>query len=360
MIYEYWLAAMRPLTDIKKKRLREEFKTGEEIYYTEEAVLRKQEFLTEKDIEVIKTAQKEKYLEQNYQKLLQAGIRFVPFFAKDYPKRLKEISDYPYALYVKGKLPDEKKGSIAIVGARRCTAYGEGMALEYGEMLAAAGLQIISGMAKGIDGAGHRGALNVGGNTYAVLGCGADVCYPREHIGLYMDIQKHGGVLSERCPGEPPLPVYFPLRNRIISALSDVILVMEAKERSGSLITADQGLEQGKDIYALPGPVTSPLSQGCHQLIRQGAGILVSPEELLKELDIQMGKLRGNEKKNKKELETTENLVYSCLDLFPKSISELIKSTGISSGELLQILTGLEIKGLIKEISKNYYIKVRN
>lgn len=360
MRYEYWFASVRPLADKKKIRLREIFETGEHIYYAEENRLRAQKFLTEKDIEVIRRAQKEGVPEKELGRLKESAVRFIPFFDKSYPRRLKEISDYPYALYVKGELPDERRLSAAIVGARRCSPYGEEMALEYGEILAKAGIQIISGMARGIDGAGHRGALNGGGKTFAVLGCGVDICYPREHAGLYRDIQKNGGILSERCPGEPPLPIYFPLRNRIISALSDIILVMEAKERSGSLITADQGLEQGKDIYALPGPVTSPLSRGCHHLIRQGAGILISPEELLSELNIQMYNSLENKNKNEKELETPENMVYSCLDLFPKSISELIRATGIASGELLQILTALEIKGMIKEISKNYYIKVRN
>ena len=320
MIYEYWFASVRALADKKKVKIREIFETGEHTYYAEEGELRKQKFLTEKDIDVIKRAQKERNLKENYEKLQSSDIRFIPFFDRNYPAGLRE----------------------------------------YGEELARAGIQIISGMARGIDGAGHRGALNVGGETFAVLGCGVDVCYPRENTGLYMDIQKNGGILSERCLGEPPLPAYFPLRNRIISALSDIILIVEAKERSGSLITADLGLEQGKDIYALPGPVTSALSRGCHQLIRQGAGILISPEELLNELNIQRHKSFENKNKNKKELETPENMVYSCLDLFPKSISELIRSTKIPSGELLQILTALEIKGLVKEISKNYYIKVRN
>ncbi len=360
MIYEYWFASVRPLADKKKIRLREIFETGEHIYYAEEGRLQEQKFLTEKDIGIIKKARKEGKPGEEFEKLQSSYIRFIPFFDKDYPQRLREIPDYPYALYVKGELPGETRRSAAIVGARRCSPYGEEMALEYGEALAKVGIQIISGMARGIDGAGHRGALNGGGKTFAVLGCGADICYPREHAGLYADILKNGGILSEQCPGEPPLPAYFPLRNRIISALSDIILVMEAKERSGSLITADQGLEQGKDIYALPGPVTSPLSQGCHHLIRQGAGILISPEELLSELNIQAGKSPENKNKNEKELETPENMVYSCLDLFPKSISELIRSTKIPSGKLLQILTDLEIRGLIKEISKNYYIKVRN
>lgn len=358
MMYEYWFAMITPLAVSKKKKLREVLLTGRSIYYIEESRLRFYKFLTDKDIEVIKKARRETDPEQNYERLKERHIRFVPYFDKDYPKKLADIKAPPYALYVKGGLPDENKIAAAIVGARRCTPYGEAMALEYGRVLAEAGLEVISGMAKGIDGAGQRGALNGGGRTYAVLGCGADICYPREHIGLYMDIQGRGGVISERIPGEPPLPAYFPQRNRIISALSDVILVMEAGEKSGSLITADLGLEQGKDIYALPGPATSSLSRGCHRLISQGAGILLSPEELLKELNISVHKLYEKHNKNEKELETPENMVYSCLDLFPKSISRLIEDTELAPAELLQILASLEIKGMIKEISKNYYIKI--
>lgn len=359
MIYEHWFAGIKSLSDEKKKKLRNIFGSGKEIFYIEEKKLEQSRLLTERDIATLKKAKKERDFENSYRNMEKLGIRFLPYFMEDYPERLKEIKDFPYALYVKGRLPDEEERTAAIIGARRCSAYGEAMALEYGQELAKAGVAVISGMARGIDGAGHRGALNAGGRTCAVLGCGVDICYPRENIGLYMDIQKKGGIVSEQRPGEPPLPFYFPLRNRLISGLADVILVMEAKEKSGSLITADLGLEQGKDIYALPGPVTSPLSYGCHRLIGQGAGILLSPGDLLEELDIHMIKKRQNDNKDKKVLETLENMVYSCLDLFPKSIDELIMRTDIRPEELLQILTTLEIEGLIKEIAKNYYIKVR-
>ncbi len=359
MLYEYWFAGVKPLSDTKKKKLRKIFGSGKEIFYTEEKKLENTGILTKQDMETLKRAKKEKNLEESWHNMEKQKLRFVPCFAREYPEKLKEIHDFPYALYVKGSLPRPDERVAAIVGARRCTAYGEAMALEYGEKLAGAGVAVISGMARGIDGAGHRGALNAGGHTYAVLGCGTDICYPRENIGLYMDIQKKGGVFSEQRPGEPPLPFYFPQRNRIISGLADIILVMEAKEKSGSLITADLGLEQGKDIYALPGPVTSPSSQGCHRLIGQGAGILLSPEDLLKELDIHAAQMCLNDNKEKKVLETLENMVYSCLDLFPKGVEELAACTSIRPRELLQVLTTLEIEGLIKEVSKNYYIKVR-
>ncbi len=359
MVYEYWLAAMQGVSAKKKRLLREEYGEGRAVYYIEEIQLRFLDFLEDRDVEAILHARKDKDIEKDWQRLAEKNIRFIPYFSKQYPNRLRQIDDAPYALYVKGRLPEEDRLSAAIVGARKCTPYGEETALEYGECLAQNGIQVISGMARGIDGAGQRGALNGGGTTYGILGNGVDICYPREHIGLYMDIQVCGGLISEQPPGRPPLPVYFPLRNRIISGFSDVILVMEARERSGSLITADLALEQGKDVYALPGPVTSRLSQGCHRLIRQGAGILISPEDLLAELKVLRGPAVQKSDKNKKTLENHENVVYSCFGFFPKGISQLLEEIGFCASELLQILTSLELKGYIREVSKNYYSKTR-
>ena len=359
MVYEYWLAAMQGVSAKKKRLLREEYREGRAVYYIEEIQLRFLDFLEDRDVEAILHARKDKDIEKDWQRLAEKNIRFIPYFSKQYPNRLRQIDDAPYALYVKGRLPEEDRLSAAIVGARKCTPYGEETALEYGECLAQNGIQVISGMARGIDGAGQRGALNGGGTTYGILGNGVDICYPREHIGLYMDIQVCGGLISEQPPGRPPLPVYFPLRNRIISGFSDVILVMEARERSGSLITADLALEQGKDVYALPGPVTSRLSQGCHRLIRQGAGILISPEDLLAELKVLRGPAVQKSDKNKKTLENHENVVYSCLGLVPKGLDQLTAETGLGARELLDGLISLELKGSIREISKNYYIRVR-
>ncbi|MCI6121755.1 MAG: DNA-processing protein DprA, partial [Lachnospiraceae bacterium] len=335
MMYEYWLSAIRPLSDKKKRLLREEYGDGKTIYNIEEIHLRFLNFLESRDVDTILRSKKEWEIEKCWEKLQEQGIRMIPYFSEEYPKKLTNISQPPYALYVKGSLPRENQVSVAIVGARRCTHYGEQIALEYGEALASEGIQIISGMARGIDGAGQRGALNAGGATYGVLGCGVDICYPRENIGLYMDIQQKGGIISEQIPGQPPLPAYFPERNRIISGLADVVLVIEAKEKSGSLITADMALEQGKDVYALPGPVTSSMSQGCHRLIRQGAGILISPEDLLIELGINIVNQGQIIDKNEKVLESTENMVYSCLGLFPKGMSQLLEETGLNVQELL-------------------------
>ena len=359
MIYEYWLAGIRSLSSKKKRRLREWYGNAQKIYNIEETLLKEQDFLTEKEVEAIILAKSANDIERQYELLKKKEIQFLPYFDEHYPKHLKELPDAPYALYYKGTLPDEETKSVAIVGARTCTPYGEQMALQYGSCLAEAGVQIISGMALGIDGAGQRGALNAGGTTYGILGCGVDICYPREHAGLYQDILKRGAVISEQPPGEKPLSYHFPARNRIISGLSDVVLIMEAKEKSGSLITADMALEQGKDIYALPGPVTSPMSQGCHRLISQGAGILISPQELIKELNLLEGKDRYKFDENKKVLESTENMLYSCLDLFPKGVHTLIEQTKMSPEQVMRELTTLQLEGKIKEISKNYYIRAR-
>ena len=360
MEYEYWLACIQGISVQKKIFLKECMKTAEAIYYIEETQLQKFEFLNEQERNKIIQAKRSGSVSSDYQAMCEKGIRFIPYFSPDYPARLKEIPDYPYALYVKGNLPDENRKAVAVIGARRCTPYGEKYAVDFAKALAGCGVEIISGMARGIDGMGHRGALMAGGRTYAVLGSGADVCYPREHIGLYVDIlEQGGGILSEQPPGTAPLRHHFPARNRIISGLSDVVLVMEAGRKSGSLITVDMALEQGRDVYALPGPVNSSLSDGCNRLIRQGAGLLLSPEELLEEWGIKSeGFARDGEKKvkNQKMLESAEKLVYSCLGLNPKNADQIVRETKLCVREVMELLVSLELQGYIREISKNYYV----
>jgi len=199
----------------------------------------------------------------------------------DFPRALRAIRGAPARLYVRGRLPGEMGPFVAIVGARRCSSYGREMARWFGEELAACGVKIISGMAVGVDGIAQQAALLAGGESYGVLGCGTDVCYPKSNRALYEALLEKGGVLSEYPPGTPPAAYHFPARNRLISALSDLVLVIEAQERSGALITADFALEQGKDVYALPGRLTDGLSAGCNRLLCQGAGLALSPQDIL-------------------------------------------------------------------------------
>ena len=356
MEYEYWLAGIQGISSKKKYLLRERMKTGRAVYYIEETQLAGLDFLSEKERQALKSAGRRR-IGNRRAEAAEKGIRFIPWFSEAYPQRLLELSDFPYALYVKGNLPDPASRKAAIVGSRRCTPYGEKYAVEFGKVLAQYGIEVISGLARGIDGMGQRGALMGNGKTFAVLGSGPDVCYPREHIGLYMDIlEQGGGILSEYPPGTPPLAWHFPERNRIISGLSDVVLVMEAGEKSGSLITVDMALEQGRDIYALPGPVNSSLSRGCNYLIQQGAGLLTSPEMLLKEWGIDSCSVSDGKAKNKKVLETPEKLVYSCLGLYPKNIEQIAEETKLSPRELVGLLVSLELQGYAREISKNNYV----
>ena len=287
MKYEYWFASIHGLGRKKKIWIRQHITSAKELYNIEEKGWNSFAYLNEKDLESIREHRAKWDLDREYEKLQRKQIHFLPWFHDRYPKKLLEIADMPYAIYLKGNLPTQQTFSAAIVGARNCTPYGSGYATRFAGFLAMQNIPIISGLARGIDGYVHRGALQAGGKTFAVLGCGVDICYPREHLGLYMDIlENEGGILSEQIPGTPPLAAYFPQRNRIISGLSDVVLVMEAKEKSGALITADLALEQGKDVYALPGGVDSLSSRGCNRLIHQGAGILLSPEEFCENMKI--------------------------------------------------------------------------
>ena len=277
-----------------------------------------------------------------------------------YPKNLLQLPDAPSRLYVLGELPDPMRPAIAIVGARNCSSYGKNMAYEYARILTQRGIQVISGLARGVDAAAHAGALAAGGKTYGVMGCGVDFCYPTSSRKLYHVMQQQGGILSEFAPGTPPLSYHFPLRNRIISGLSGAILVVEAKEKSGSLITADAALEQGRTVFALPGRAGDLLSEGCNRLIYQGAIPAWKPEIILEEMEWTGKKEIIQEdftQEKKIVLAREDDLVYSCLDLNPKGVSQLQDETGLPSGSLLKSLYYLTAKDLAREVWQNYYIR---
>ena len=358
MKYEYWFANIKGISNRRKIELRKNFKQIEELFFLDESKMIALG-INEKERKILLSSIKTWDVDKEYQKVIDNEVNCVPITHLDYPDKLKEIHTPPYMLYVKGALPDNQKKTVAIVGARNCTHYGAFMAKEYAENLAKEGVQIVSGMARGIDSVSQRSALGVGGTSFGVLGCGVDLCYPKEEILLYEDLIKNGGVISELPLSTEPLKKNFPARNRLISGIADAVLVMEAKEKSGSLITVDMALEQGKDIYALPGPTNSALSLGCNKLIKQGAEILISPEELLLDLGIAGTTLPQKSELMKNLLETPEKLVYSCLDLYPQNLDVLIQKTQMSVPVLLNILMKLELMGYVKEISKNYYVRLK-
>ena len=297
-------------------------------------------------------------MEKNH-KNLPEGIEYISQNHPRFPQKLKELADCPEGIYVRGRLPDPERKTVAIVGARMCTPYGRATASYFARVLAANGVQIISGLALGIDGAAHEGALCAGGDTFGVLAGGVDVCYPRSNIELYEQMKTRGGIISEEPCGFPPLAKMFPKRNRIISVLSDLVLVVEARKKSGSLITADFAAEQGRDIFAVPGRLEDALSQGCNDLIAQGAGIALSPEILLEIMGKEVKKSDNSKAFVENVLAREENIVYSCLSLQPKSLDELCKASGMSYTATAEAVMLLQLQGLAKEIGRNRYIKVK-
>lgn len=243
MKYAYWIDNIPEMSSVKKYLLYEYASSAEEIYHTPVSHMKTMKGITEEDIKKIQKSKKSWEIEQKWFELLEQGIGFVSSEDEKFPERLRYISNPPYALYYIGSLPDEKRKSVAIVGARGRSAYGSEITQYLAKTLAEHGVQVISGLAKGIDGDAHNGALKGGGETFGVLGCGVDVCYPKSHKYLYEKLIQNGGIISEYTPRTQPIPWQFPARNRIISGLSDCVVVMEAKERSGSLITADFAME---------------------------------------------------------------------------------------------------------------------
>ena len=364
--YSYWLANLHNIGIKKIDLLLSAFETAEEVFAAprEELEARKREgyfgnLINDNDITEIVEHRCEEKIQESYTKLIQKGIYFVSKESKDYPDKLRHIYDAPFAFYGKGRLPSEGEKILAIVGARECTPYGKEMTKYLAASTAKAGITIISGLARGVDAYAHEGALLADGTTYGILGCGIDICYPRENINLYMEMQRKGGILSEYAPGVKPFAGNFPMRNRIISALSDGILIIEAKEKSGSLITVDYGLEQGKNIYALPGRATDRLSDGCNNLIKMGAKLVTSPKDILEDYFTNYEQNMDEMKKNNKVLEKEGKIVYASLCLEPKHIEEIAIQTGLSLDTLMEQLFLLELQGLIRQSRKNYYV-IRN
>ena len=357
MKYQYWLANIEGLGSRTILQLGNVCGSAEEIFFLKKEQLEKTGVLKEKVIKNIIASKNKWDLAVEYAKLGQRGISFYTWENPDFPENLKNICDAPYCIYVKGKMPDMKKRRVAIVGARMCSEYGREIATHLGKRLAECGAQVISGMARGIDSCGHIGALQGKGETFAVLGNGVEICYPPANRQLYADILDHGGLISEYHPLQEPLARLFPSRNRIISALSDMVILVEAKERSGSLITADFALEQGKDIFAIPGRITDSLSKGCNNLIYQGAGMIANIEDFLKDLEFCTINYEFQDDFKKLLLEKDESLVYSCLDLRPKNMEVILKKTSLEPAVLADILQRLVRKEFITETFKNYYIR---
>lgn len=356
--YLFMLGHVPGIGAITVFKLKEYFKSFEKIWKASERMLAESNILSLKRIQILCECRKsETKFRKEYESLEKNNIRYIAYFDDEYPMRLKPYRDRPTGLFVKGKLPDDKIPSVSVVGARNCTPYGRQISEYLACELSRNGVQIISGLALGIDSAAHRGALKGGGETFAVLGCGVNICYPRENFGLFSELEAAGGIVSELIPGTAPAAMNFPMRNRIISGLSDAVIIVEAREKSGSLITGDFALEQGKEVFAVPGRMNDPLSLGCNKLLQTGAAVCLGPQDVLEFLGIKHEKKLTVNKKTEKALAKRENLVYSFLDSRPKTLEEIVIFCQIPVSEVLECLMTLELSGLIQSEGNQYYCR---
>lgn len=355
--YAYWLANIPKMTPVKIRHILGSCAGAEEVHGLSSRALHAIPGLKEEDAHAILESRKNWNLEERWMELSEKGIGFVSLEEERYPKKLSYIVNAPYALYYLGELPGEEHKSVAIVGSRVRSAYGGQVAAKLAGVLAKNGVDVVSGMALGIDTDGQRAALEAGGKSYGVLGCGVDVCYPKSNGWLYEKLKDRGGILSEYAPGTKPLSAYFPQRNRIIAGLCDYTVVIEARLKSGSLITADFAMEQGRDVYALPGRITDELSQGCNRLIQQGAGVITDVSDFLKEICQNLSDTRVQMDFRKNLLEKDEALVYSLFDFHPIGLGEMVEKSPFGLSEVLDILERLQKKGFVKETIPNFYIK---
>ncbi len=359
MKYAYWLSSLYTISDRKKRDVLRRLGNARTLYETSGEKLEKLGCFRPEEIRSIEESRHCFCLDEEWERFRKKEIFFLTEEDRRYPSRLKHLYDPPYALFVKGRLPKEDVPSVAIVGARGCSEYGRSVARVLGRTLATHKAQVISGMALGVDSAAHAGAMAEKGDTFAVLGCGCDICYPRSSKNIYENIHAgEGGIISEFFPGTKPLPVVFPRRNRIISGLADVVVVVEAREKSGSLITADHALEQGKDVYAVPGRFGEPLSRGCNRLIEQGAGILYDVDNFLTNIGIVKQQKKKTRDFNNLALAKEEGVVYSVLGSNPMFINLIVAETNLDLLTVLAALDQLKKKKLVQETFQNYFCKI--
>lgn len=362
-IYALWFNNIIGLGNKSKALLLSNIGSYEEIYKAGDGVYN--EIVGEKLKDKISNSKDLNIIHKLYDTLKKENIKVTYLGHESYPSKIVNIYDFPFIIYYKGKEMNDylnKKKSVAVVGSRKATFYGKEIAKSFSKQLAKEKINIISGLAYGIDSAGHIGALEGDGYTIGVLGCGINIVYPQSSSELYDIISKKGTIISEYGLNVAPHPGLFPQRNRIISGLSDGVLVVEAEKKSGSLITADFALEQGKIVMAIPGKITDSKSIGCNNLIKMGAYCINDYYDVLEAVGVEVKNNRYDEKKcdnfEEKEncLAPLEKIVYSCVSLEPVYIDDILFRTNIRVTELINILFSLENKGMIKQPVKGYYI----
>ena len=350
----YWLALnfVPGVGAIFIKRLLDRFQTPEAVFQASMKELLEVEGLGVKVASEIRKGPSEQAVKNELSSLEKSGGRIITLEDEAYPPRLRDIYDPPALLYLKGELKKEDELAISIVGSRKTTPYGRWITEKISQTLVRYGVTIVSGMARGVDSVAHWGAISGGGRTLAVLGCGVDVVYPPENRNLFSKIIEQGAVLSEFPMGSPPEGGHFPKRNRIISGLSMGVVVVEAGPDSGSLITANFALEQGREVFAIPGNVGAGGSRGTNRLIKDGAKLVESSEDILEEILPQWKREKERIEEVKPrgpELSEEEKILYEMLGETPLHIDAMIRESKFEPGKVSSLLLNLELKGLISQ-----------
>lgn len=353
--YWYWFCNLKGIGIRKMNGLLTYFKDPVHLFEADYREIAKLKFLTPADMDEVINKKEISKIKRSYETLLKKNIQFITIRDKNYPEALKHIPDAPIALYIRGDLPQKNMLSLAIVGARNCSNYGKEIAFHMANQLSKAGIQIISGLANGVDSCAHKGSLAANIATYGVLGCGIDICYPISNIEIYMRMQECGGIISEYSIGMPAKPGNFPMRNRIISGLCDGVLIVEAKEKSGSLITADLALEHGKDVFAIPGRICDKSSKGCNNLIKMGAILVDSVEDILNYYNIMNKNLTCNHNDRMNLLSEDEINLLNCIEIEPRHINQIVEASNYNLLQVINLLSDLEKKEIIRQTTKNFY-----
>lgn len=355
MEYEIWLSKVR-LSNENKLELLDFFGSSKDLWYYVIEQQNNKHLINQEIYDKLTTAWDKNEIDKDIEKMKRENISLVRYDDEDYPQKLLNINNYPLYLYYTGDIKALNKTAAAIVGSRDCTPYGRDVTIEISRALISGGINIVSGMARGIDAAAHKEALD-DGFTCAVLGCGIDVIYPKENKDIYDKLRKKGCLISEFPIGEAPNAYNFPQRNRLISGLSELVIVVEGNEKSGSLITASAALEQGRDVMAVPGSVFSPKSKGPNKLIKDGAIPYTRPEDLFDALNIEY-----EYKQNKNHIKYTnkEKAVLKFLDFNPIHIDEIIKRSNIDIKELYRLLFELQMKNAVECVNGNFYTRLKS
>ncbi len=290
------------------------------------------------------------------ERIARTNVRLLVLGSADYPARLATIADPPHLLYVRGALEERNANAVAVVGSRHCTTYGRRAAEKLAAGLARAGYTVISGLARGIDGAAHRGALQAGGRTLAVLAGGLSRIYPPEHTELAVDVQNAGALLSEAAMEMEPMAGMFPARNRLISGLSRAVVIVEAAERSGALITAHHAAEQGRTVFAVPGPIDTPASAGTNHLIRQGAILIRGVEDIIEELEgIRDTATPTRPATPPPDLDAAQQRIWEFLADQPRHVDEIAQTLQLAVPQISGALLTMEMKKIVRRLPGNRY-----